>query len=406
MRISTKYLNEQGINAIRAFQDAVGATQSRIALGRDILDASDDPAGSARLVEVSYQIGATRQFNKAITLAGGRLALEETTLNGAGNILQRARELAVYGGNDSLGPADRQALAREIRELRGQLLQQANAKDGNNEYLFGGYKSGTAPFSDNGDGSVSYNGDNGQRLLQVGPTRNVAVSDSGDEVFRRIRTGNGSFVTAAAGNRGGGVIRVGSVVDAVAYATPQLESYTIKFTAPDKYDVIGSVSGAIVSGANFAPGQALKFRGMEITLDGQPHGDPATGDTFSVAPAPYQDMFTTLERLAGALESPLSAPADSARLQAGLGQGIAGIDLALEKISEMRGKIGARMNALDQQADVNGEFDLRMQQIAKDIDGFDYAEAASDLSSQLLALSAAQQSFVKIQNLSLFNYMR
>jgi len=40
------------------------------------------------------------------------------------------------------------------------------------------------------------------------------------------------------------------------------------------------------------------------------------------------------------------------------------------------------------------------------VQNLDYAEVISRLNLQLVGLQAAQQAFVKIQNLSLFNFLR
>jgi flagellar hook-associated protein 3 FlgL len=78
----------------------------------------------------------------------------------------------------------------------------------------------------------------------------------------------------------------------------------------------------------------------------------------------------------------------------------------LLNLNQVRGRIGSRMNALDAQEEVNQNFDLQLQMLQSDIGSTNIAEAASRMSQELLALQASQQSFVKIQGLSLFNYLR
>jgi len=81
------------------------------------------------------------------------------------------------------------------------------------------------------------------------------------------------------------------------------------------------------------------------------------------------------------------------------------ISKALERFSTVRASVGARMNALDVQEDRNADYILDNKSTASEIGDLDYAEALSKFNLQEIALQAAQQAYVKVQNLSLFNYM-
>ncbi len=82
------------------------------------------------------------------------------------------------------------------------------------------------------------------------------------------------------------------------------------------------------------------------------------------------------------------------------------IDLALADTSEIRSTVGARMNAIDDQVAVNQELKLVLETHRSEEGDLDYAEAISRFDRQLLALQAAQQAFIKVTELSLFNYLR
>ena len=100
-----------------------------------------------------------------------------------------------------------------MRQSLDQLVQIANQKDGNGSYLFSGNLESTAPVARMG-ATFTYNGDQGQRYIQIGEGRQVADGDSGAAVFFKIRNGNGAFTASpASGNTGSGVLGPGSVVD-------------------------------------------------------------------------------------------------------------------------------------------------------------------------------------------------
>lgn len=82
------------------------------------------------------------------------------------------------------------------------------------------------------------------------------------------------------------------------------------------------------------------------------------------------------------------------------------IDAAIARFTDTQASVGARLNAVDLQVDVHSKLTLDMKSVLSETKDVDYAEAISRFSLEQTALQAAQQSFVKVQGLSLFNYMR
>ena len=97
--------------------------------------------------------------------------------------------------------------------------------------------------------------------------------------------------------------------------------------------------------------------------------------------------------------------ASRAALNSALNTGIQEIDLAIGNVSDVRTRIGGRLNAIEGQADSNSASSLLAQQAASELEDLDYAEALSRLSLQAIILEAAQQSFVVTQRLSLFQFL-
>ena len=110
--------------------------------------------------------------------------------------------------------------------------------------------------------------------------------------------------------------------------------------------------------------------------------------------------------MATALETGGGTPAKGAQLNQALANGLAELDQGLDHLAGARARVGARLNALEEQENANGDFAVHLQQTIDDVGGLDYAEAATRLSQETFVLQVAQQSFLRIQNLSLFNYMR
>jgi flagellar hook-associated protein 3 FlgL len=419
MRVSTSQLYRQGIRPITDHQAKLSKIQTQISSGRKILEPKDDPTNSARLMELHKQLVMNDQYGRNITLANGRLAAEEGAMQESGNILQRARELTISANNAAMTTENRQAIATEVIQLRQQLQDIANTKDSEGAYLFAGFKEQSQPFTSISGGDVSYNGDQGQRLLQVGPSRQVAVGDAGDDVFMLIHNGNGQFRTDLnAGNTGNGTITVGSVTDPVAFQNTFMgHQYKVGFTVvPDPanslktittFDIRDETNTVVApplpaTSLPYTSGQAIAFRGVEVAVE----GTPADGDSFVVKPAENQSLFKTLDNLITALGVSDSKDDTRAVLNQSLDNALTDIDQGMLHLNQIRGKAGSRMNSLDAQDAVNQTFDVQLQSLMGDIGAVDYAEAASQMNAELLGLQAAQQSFVKVQNLSLFNYLR
>jgi flagellar hook-associated protein 3 FlgL len=81
------------------------------------------------------------------------------------------------------------------------------------------------------------------------------------------------------------------------------------------------------------------------------------------------------------------------------------LDSAIDNVLNTRASIGARMNTVENQRNSNESFSILLQENRADLEDLDYAEAISRFEQQLLALQASQQTFVKIEGLSLFNYL-
>ena len=193
MRISTSWIFQQGVNAMLDQQSTLAKTQQQLATGQRILTPSDDPSASTRVLELDQLIDTTKQYQRNSDYAETRLKLEETVLSDVGDVLQRIRELAVRANNDTLSAGDRNAIAKEVRINLDALLQLSNSKDATGEYLFAGNRVATEPFIDNGAGNYSYDGDQGVRKLQIGPSRQVSVGDAGDNVFMKVDDGAGGI---------------------------------------------------------------------------------------------------------------------------------------------------------------------------------------------------------------------
>lgn len=377
---------------------ALVKTQNQIATGKRINTPADDPAGAVRALDIDRALAESAQFSRNSDAATNRLSYEEQTLSDITTLLQNVRDVTVQGANATVDAGSRNALAQQIQSRLDDLMAIANRKDANGEYLFSGYKTLTQPFSQGGSGVV-YAGDQGVRLVQTSSTQSVADGHSGFEVFLNVAEGNGTFVTDAnAANTGTGVIGAGSVTNPGAWVK---DDYTLHFTSATDYEILDS-SNAVVTTGTYTSGNAISFRGVQVSIT----GTPATNDQFSIDGSSTEDMFETLQGLVTTLKQSNVSPAERAQFDTQMGATLTQLDQALDHVSSVRSEVGSRLSALDETADSRSAQEVDLKSSLSDLRDLDYAQAITQLNLQLAGLQAAQSSYTKMAQLSLFDYLR
>lgn len=399
MRISTRQIYTQGIEAFQQQQQKLARLQEQISTGVRLSKPSDDPAAASKVLELEQSVSLNLQYQSNINLAQQRLQQQDSVLAVYDNLLIRIRELAVQGNNAPLAAGDRLAIAAEIDERLNELVSLGNSIDANGDFLFAGYQNNAAPFTQATTGSrdhVVFNGDAGVRSIQISEGRQIDVDIAGRSIFLEVPTANALRASAAAANTGSGIIAPASVIDNTLYAAGD---YEIRFTAPGVYDVFDVGLGAnIVTGASYSDSQDIDFQGIRTSITGA----PLAGDVFTVGTARFEDVFSIVSSLSETLKS---APSDAVR-DANIGQSLSALDGAIERSLEARTIIGGRLNALDSQLDDHGAQVVATRAAISSLRDTDLAEAISQLTLEQTTLDAAQAVFARLASSSLFNFLK
>lgn len=418
MRISTSSIYDLGVASVQQQQFDLVKIQQQVSTGRRVVSPSDDPVASAQVLDITQSSELNKQQAVNGTSAKNSLETEESVLGSVTSLIQDAQALVVYAGDGSLSNADRASQAMELRSRLDELIGLANSTDGTGKFMFAGYKGTTTPFSEGPPGTVTYSGDQGQRMVTISPARHIAISDSGSDVFQRIKNGNGTFVTAPGTANGTGIISPGVALD-LAKWNATAKDYTIKFSASGtSYDILDTAGNSVITGGaptyprTYASGQSISFNNLAVPVAGSDYGidlnitgSPAGGDTFTVKASTNQDLFKTINDLITTLQSPVNSGADSAKLANGLNAGMLNLDLALDNILTVRASVGSRLKEIDAVKSTGEDLSLQYQQTISQLQDLDYAKAISDLTRQQTNLEAAMKSFLKIQSLTLFGMM-
>ncbi|MCB1955027.1 MAG: flagellar hook-associated protein FlgL [Rhodocyclaceae bacterium] len=301
MRVTTSLIYDKGIGAIQDQQSKLLQLQQQVATGRKAVTPADDPISTARALEVSGSKKLNEQFQTNQGYAKDALGLVENKLDGVKNLITYIREQAVAAGNATYSQSERDSVATDLRSRFDALLAIANSQDGTGEYVFSGFKGDTQPFSGSLAG-VTYNGDQGERTLQVSASRILPVSNSGDEVFMKV-------------------------------------------------------------------------------------------------PGSSNSLFGVISSLITDLENP------AANMPNAVSTALTDLDSSLDNVLRVQASIGSRVNEVEALETISADLDTQYAQTISRLEDVDYAEAISDLTLEQTFLQAAQQSFLRVANLSLFNFL-
>jgi flagellar hook-associated protein 3 FlgL len=392
MRVTQTLNQAQFLAALTQLESNLSQTQNQISTNLSFTAPSQNPVAAGSVNNYNQALAQSQQYDSNASSAQNRLSTEETALAQVQTELQSLRDLALQANNGSVSSQSRTAIAAQAAQIQNSLLSLANTQAGNGEYIFGGFSTTNQPFTLTASGA-NYAGDQGQRQVQIAAGQAIADGDNGNGVFNQIKTGNGTFsASAAAGNTGTGVLGASTVQNPAAYDGG---TYAINFTAADTYEVRDSANVLVTSGT-YTAGQSIAFRGVQVTLNGQ----PATGDSFTVAPSSNQSIFTTVQNLVTALQT-----GTGTKLNNSLGNAINNIDQALAQTSNIRATIGARLNTITTQQSVSSSQQIQLKSSISSLQSLDYAAALTTLNLQSTTLSASMQAYTLTQGLSLFKYI-
>lgn len=219
-------------------------------------------------------------------------------------------------------------------------------------------------------------------------------------------------VTRSSTNASAAVISGGSVVNQGVFNSQfPTSGVVLKFTDDTNFEVyaqpMGPNSPVLATGTAAGPYPSnFTVYGAEFSMSGP--ASAAGGDEFVVQPQfqEQRSILNTISRLRQALESSPTSPAGNLAIRDEVAIALKNLDNGMGSVLEVQTEIGARLNLIDTTEVDNEDVTLVNKAVQADLRELDYAEALSRLSFQTIILEAAQQSYVKIAGLNLFNQLR
>jgi len=164
MRVTDKMIFQNAAANAAKSRDRAQTAMQQVSTGMRVVHPGDDPTVAAMMVRGQQTVDRMNAISQNASRAGDEVDAADSALQSLGDVLARARELAVQMGNDSYSATDRAGAATEIDGLVQQAVTLMNTNV-NGRYIFGGNKDQTAPF----DAAGNYNGDTAVRQVEVAP---------------------------------------------------------------------------------------------------------------------------------------------------------------------------------------------------------------------------------------------
>ncbi|ACJ34936.1 flagellar hook-associated protein FlgL [Anoxybacillus flavithermus] len=182
MRVTQMMLANNTLRNVSKSYDKLGTYQQQLATGKKIHRPSEDPVVAMKGMHYRTSLTEIEQFQRNLSEAYTWMENSESALNHTTNVLQRARELVVQGKNGTLGQEDRRAIAREIEQLKKDLVQVANTKVAG-KYIFNGTNIEQAPVTDGTPPTVTNNNDD--FMVEVAKGVKLKINVTPNNVFNQ-----------------------------------------------------------------------------------------------------------------------------------------------------------------------------------------------------------------------------
>ncbi|KER69306.1 flagellar hook-associated protein FlgL [Burkholderia aenigmatica] len=409
MRISTTQFYQMNVAQMSDQQAQLSQLYQQISSGVSLSTPADNPLGAAQAVQLSMTSATLSQYSSNQNVALSSLQKEDQTLFSVNDLLNTIHSVVIHAGDGSLADSDRAALSTQLQGYRDQLLTLANSTDGAGNYLFAGFQSTTAPFSNAPGGGVNYSGDTGSRQVQIADTRAISQGDSGASVFLSVpMLGSQPVPVAGANNTGTGTI--GAVSITSPSAATNTHQFTITFggtAAAPTYTVTDNSVVPPTPGAAqpYTADSAIALgNGLSVPVS----GTPAPGDTFTVTPAPKAgtDVFAALDSMITALKTPISNNTAAATALANtMTTGTTKLNNMMTNVLTVQASVGGREQEIKAMQAVNQTNTLQITSNLSDLTSTNMVSTISQFLQMQNALTGSQKAYAQLQNLSLFQYI-
>ena len=411
MRVTNNMLTDLVQRNINQSLSVLQKLQMRLASGKALLEASDEPVGASIVVGLRATLAAREQFQRNGGSARDRLSAAEKALDNIQPLLVNVRGLAVKGADDTGGAEQRRILADQANQFLEALLDLSMSRFGD-DYLFGGTEVSTAPYT------ATRNASRPTTLAGFNAVADPAVALDAAGLPGAVTTGgfSVSIYSAAGAVTSSGAVTVtagATTLNNLAAALSALgltavvggdNRLTITAPAGGSFTLTNDTSGALAAlGLNtFTAGEISAVAGNPKGISGQQFREILSGVTIAAnvtGPEVFTgsaDLFQTLITLRDALRAN-NTPAISATLTS--------LDVGIGQVSAANGSIGGRIQRLDAAEDILTADLVRVKGLLSRIEDADIAETVLDFQRQQSLFEASLQAGARLIQPSLLQFL-
>jgi flagellar hook-associated protein 3 FlgL len=377
--------------------EQMGRYQQQQASGKKLLASSDNPSLAFQINSKEDFLNSLKSYEDNGAIAQSRAGLINSTIQSTANVNTGIQSLIKQAMSGTLSDKDRATLANKLQGDLGNLMQLANTKDSNGEFIYGGSNASMPPYQ-LVNGAYAYQGSSNPMEINIGPNATATYGEAGDQVFGNFFDGNGRYTISANSANQGSAALLSNSVDSANYIP---DNYTINyFTNTDgklAYTVTGANTGQVIpSGVQaaplFVPGQAIVFNGISMNVDGV----PAAGDSFEVKPATQQNLFNVVSSLVDLLRKPVT---NMASFNQAINQADQAFSQAANKVLNYQSLSGTRNVLIDAQIETNKKMITDQTIAISNLADVDFYEVSTNLSTQSIILQVTQESYMKMQSI-------
>jgi flagellar hook-associated protein 3 FlgL len=392
-------------------ESQINVLQQEISSGLAVQTPDQNPAAFETATLGSDQVATLTNDNNTQATIQAQLGSVNDAYQSTTDLFNSVQSVLEDALNGTTSAQNLTALASQVAAASEQLQGIANTTSPNGTYLFGGSRSGVAPFQISSTGSVVYMGDGGQSQAAISSDTSASTIANG-EVFVSSLSGDGtSTVTAPTSNTGTGQLIAQGTVSASAAEAFQASStpasnITLAFSTNSSGATIYT---ATQNGAALVPpvtgtataNATIQLGGVNYELT----GTPASGDSFTIAPSRPQSAFTLLQTIYTALSTAGSSPAQVAQTNQVLNQSLASLNQYQQAVITAQAQNGVTLQAITNAAAGNTDQSTQIQTSVTNATEVNTPVAITSLDETLTALQAAMKTFGDVQSLSLFSYL-
>lgn len=185
MRITQNMTASNSIYYLQQSTNKLSQLGELTATGKNINQPSDDPINSRVLLDIGDQLNAGTQYASNITKANTFLQITSTALQGMSDTMQQATQLADTIAGGTSDQTQIASVVTQLQALKQTMVDMGNTQSGN-QYVFGGAKSSTVPFTN--ATPATFNGDETPLSVEIGQSSKQQINVTGNQVL----TGSGA----------------------------------------------------------------------------------------------------------------------------------------------------------------------------------------------------------------------